>query len=226
MQSASAGDKTDPQAVETFIARWEKSGGSESANFQMFAAELCGLLGLPRPDPSEERERTITTMPSSGASTSSTMTAARVLGRIDLYKRGCFVMEAKQSSKAASKREESPTPASPSFLPEDVMQVRAGAATRGALRLGQGRCAPPSSRRRAMPAPCRRSMAGRPSSWSSMSAMSLRSMPTSRARGRTTPSFPDRDGYSIPLEGLRDPDIRARLRAVWTDPQSLEPGPA
>ncbi len=29
MQSAPAGDETDPQAVETFIARWEKSGGSE-----------------------------------------------------------------------------------------------------------------------------------------------------------------------------------------------------
>ena len=53
-QPAPAGDKTDPAAIEAFIARWEKSGGSESANFQMFANELCDLLGLPPPDPSQE----------------------------------------------------------------------------------------------------------------------------------------------------------------------------
>ena len=40
--------------IGAFIARWEKSGGSESANFQMFADELCDLLGLPPPDPSQE----------------------------------------------------------------------------------------------------------------------------------------------------------------------------
>ena len=42
-------------------------------------------------------------------------------------------------------------------------------------------------------------------------------------QGKNYAQFPDRDGYSIPLEGLRDPDVRARLRAVWTDPQSLDP---
>jgi len=48
------GDDTDPADVDNFIARWQKSGGSELANFQMFADELCDLLGLPRPDPSQE----------------------------------------------------------------------------------------------------------------------------------------------------------------------------
>ena len=40
--------------IDAFIARWEKSGGSELANFQTFACELCDLLGLPRPYPSQE----------------------------------------------------------------------------------------------------------------------------------------------------------------------------
>ena len=53
-QPAPAGNKTDPAAIGAFIARWGKSGGSESANFQMFANELCDLLGLPPPDPSQE----------------------------------------------------------------------------------------------------------------------------------------------------------------------------
>ena len=37
---------TDPAAIEAFIGRWQESGGSETANFQMFANELCGLLDL------------------------------------------------------------------------------------------------------------------------------------------------------------------------------------
>ena len=48
-------------------------------------------------------------------------------------------------------------------------------------------------------------------------------MPTSPARERNYAQFPDRAGYSIPPDGLRDPGIRARLRAIWNDPQSLDP---
>jgi hypothetical protein len=41
-----------PADVEAFIARWGTSSGAERANYQLFLAELCDLLGLPRPDPS------------------------------------------------------------------------------------------------------------------------------------------------------------------------------
>jgi hypothetical protein len=34
-----------PSAAETFIARWEPSGGKELANYQSFLIELCALLG-------------------------------------------------------------------------------------------------------------------------------------------------------------------------------------
>ena len=68
----------DPAEVDAFIDRWEKSGGSELANFQLFAAELCDLLGVAKPDPSEERRTNTTNTHSSGASTSSMTTAARV----------------------------------------------------------------------------------------------------------------------------------------------------
>ena len=81
--------------IGAFIARWGKSGGSESANFQTFANELCDLLDLPRPDPSQERnelndyvfERRVDFKHDDGSATP---------GRVDLYRRGCFVMEAKQ----------------------------------------------------------------------------------------------------------------------------------
>jgi hypothetical protein len=38
--------------MEAFIARWGTSAGAERANYQLFLAELCDLLGVPRPDPS------------------------------------------------------------------------------------------------------------------------------------------------------------------------------
>ena len=38
--------------------------------------------------------------------------------------------------------------------------------------------------------------------------------------------FPDPRSYRIPLAALADPDIRARLRAVWLEPLSLDPSRA
>lgn len=43
---------TAPDAVERFIARWQgQEGGQEHANYGMFLSELCGILGVPVPDP-------------------------------------------------------------------------------------------------------------------------------------------------------------------------------
>lgn len=38
-----------PPCLTGFIDRWKKSGGSEQANSQLFLAELCDVLELPRP---------------------------------------------------------------------------------------------------------------------------------------------------------------------------------
>jgi hypothetical protein len=43
--------------VAVFISRWKASGGSERANFQTFANELCEVLGLPKPAPASEATR-------------------------------------------------------------------------------------------------------------------------------------------------------------------------
>jgi hypothetical protein len=82
---------------DSFIARWTSGeGGQERANYAPFLTELCDVLGVPRPDPASHNaaqnayafERGVTFHEPDG----STRT-----GRIDLYKRGSFVLEAKQS---------------------------------------------------------------------------------------------------------------------------------
>ena len=85
-------------AVLAFIARWRHADGAERANYQLFLTELCALLKLPRPDPQSGDnelnayvfERRVDIANPDGSTNR---------GFIDLYKRGAFVCEAKQSGK-------------------------------------------------------------------------------------------------------------------------------
>jgi hypothetical protein len=78
-----------------FEARWRPAGGAERANYSLFLSDLCDFLGVPRPDattdsPAQDAyvlERAVTFDDGGGRQST---------GRIDLYKRGCFVLETKQ----------------------------------------------------------------------------------------------------------------------------------
>jgi hypothetical protein len=83
--------------IERLIAKWrDAEGGQERANYALFLAEFCDALDLPRPDPASATtetndyvfERAVTFREPDGSTAH---------GRIDLYKRSCFVLEAKQS---------------------------------------------------------------------------------------------------------------------------------
>ena len=108
----------DPSAA--FITRWKASGAGERANCQLFLSELCDLIGVARPNPTrnDDRlnlyvfERTVIFPRAYGAVST---------GRIDLYKRGCFVLEAKQGS------DHSPAPSPPTTRTRRGMAVRGGA---------------------------------------------------------------------------------------------------
>ena len=41
----------DDQQITEWIAKWQKSGGAERANYQLFLTELCDVLGVPHPEP-------------------------------------------------------------------------------------------------------------------------------------------------------------------------------
>src|SRR5687768_9381162 len=83
---------THTQAVAAFIERWSRSEGGEHRTYPMFLTELGDLLRVAKPetvgdDYCFERKVRITNWDGSSS-----------LGRIDLYKRGCFVLEAKQGT--------------------------------------------------------------------------------------------------------------------------------
>jgi hypothetical protein len=77
--------------IEGFISRWAAASPSERANAQLFLVELCDLLGVPRPDHKPGSgyvfEFSVTEHHPNGSTSE---------GRIDLYKRGAFLLEAKQ----------------------------------------------------------------------------------------------------------------------------------
>lgn len=79
-----------------FIERWAPSGGSEQANAKPFLNELCDLLGVPRPDPA--RPDTAQNAYVFERRVDFAHDPDRERGRIDLYKQGCFVLEAKQGA--------------------------------------------------------------------------------------------------------------------------------
>jgi hypothetical protein len=83
---------TTPE-VESFITRWLGSGAAERSNYQLFLSGLCRLLGVPEPEPAtadDSRnayvfERAVTFTDGDGRTTTNF---------IDLYKRGCLLLEA------------------------------------------------------------------------------------------------------------------------------------
>ena len=78
-------------AAETFVAKWTGIAASELSTSQSFLLDLCGLLGVDAPHPTAEQdymfERPITFKHGDGSTSA---------GRIDLYRRGAFVLESKK----------------------------------------------------------------------------------------------------------------------------------
>jgi hypothetical protein len=80
---------------DSFITRWQHADGSELANAQSFVRELCELLDVPVPDPARADtldnayvfERRVIFRHGDGGSSE---------GRIDTYRRACFVLESKK----------------------------------------------------------------------------------------------------------------------------------
>jgi hypothetical protein len=78
-------------------ARWENVPAAEAANAQMYIAELCDALDVPRPQPrgsGYEHELPIRVVNPDGSLTTK---------KADLFKEGCFLLEAKDEAAAESR---------------------------------------------------------------------------------------------------------------------------
>jgi hypothetical protein len=197
--------------VEAFIARWESSGSAERANYAPFLSELCDLLSVRRPDAATggtgdyRFERSVTRHERDG--TVSTR-------RIDLYKRGCFVLEAKQAQDAPKQGGLFAGPSQSEA--ERRASIRRSRGWVEAMLRAKGqaedyaRDVPPEE------------------GWPPFILVCdvgfcIDLYADFSGQGKHYAQFPDRDGFRVYLTDLRTPETRERLRAVWTDPLSLDP---
>ncbi|MCB1928040.1 MAG: class I SAM-dependent DNA methyltransferase [Rhodocyclaceae bacterium] len=178
--------------VDAFIARWRAATGSERANYQLFLAELCVLLDLPAPEPASNDtrdnayvfERRVVIRQPDGSESH---------GFIDLYRRGAFVCEAKQTGKALDS----------SGWDKAMMRAHNQA----------------DQYARALPAEEGRP----PFIVVTDVGRSLELYAEFSRSGATYTPYPDPRSHRVRLEDLHREDVQERIRAVWLDPMSLDP---
>jgi hypothetical protein len=204
--------------IRDFIQRWKESGAAERANYQLFLSELTDILGVARPQPAQSNdennsyvfERAVIFNNGDGTTTT---------GRIDLYKRACFVLEAKQGS--------DPVAGSSLFAYSDEVgkqrrQTRKGMAVRGtnrwdvAMRAARGQA---EQYIRALP----RGEDNPPFIIVVDVGHSFELYSDFSRAGRTYLPFPDARSHRISIEDLTSDETRERLRLIWNDPSALDP---
>jgi hypothetical protein len=88
--------------IDDFIARWQHSEGSERANKDSFCKDLCRALGVPEPNAKTgDPEQDVYVFEADAVIHEHD---GQKSGLMDLYKQGCFVLEAKQGSNKGSKK--------------------------------------------------------------------------------------------------------------------------
>ena len=197
--------------VESFIAKWSVArGGAERANYQMFLTELCQAIGVETPHPASHQTAHNDYVFERGVKRRESEALSSTL-RIDLYKRGCFILEAKQSR--AEIRDDQPR-----LFNEQEQTSTAAAEGRWDILMRHARRQAEDYVFR-LPA----DHAAPPFILVCDVGYVFEVYADFSGSGRAYSPFPDRKGFRIRLEDLRDDKVVERLRAIWTDPQSLDP---
>ena len=192
-------------AAPPFESRRYPSKSFERASLQHFLSELCDVLNLPRPDPAktvnEENtysfERKVYIRENDGA---------KVLKRLDLYRRGCFVLEAKQGTDPSA------------FLPGQTSfsaPVRGSRQWRDMMIRGWKQA---EHYARSLPRG-----EGRPPFVIVVDVGHCFDLYAEfSCTGGMYLHYPDPKNHRIMLADLNKSDVRDRLRAIWLDPMSLD----
>ncbi|MBW3598797.1 MAG: class I SAM-dependent DNA methyltransferase, partial [Planctomycetes bacterium] len=204
----------DESLAETFIERWKKSEAAEQANSQLFLRELCEVLEVPAPEPTVQDElhnnyvfeKRVVFQNGDGTTN---------VGRIDLYKSGCFVLESKQGS-------DQKEPSAPLSTAAKNKKHRAGTAPRGTPAWQQAMTrARNQAERYAKALPVE---AGWPPFLVVADVGFCFDLYSDFSQsGKAYTPFPDPQSYRIRLDDLADPQVRTKLRGLWLDPLGLDP---
>ncbi|SDE52358.1 class I SAM-dependent DNA methyltransferase [Kordiimonas lacus] len=204
-------------AIEAFIGKWKGSEGGELAESQQFLLELCDLLAVPRPFSQAEDaegtyrfERTITFHHEDD-------TISR--GRIDLYKKDCFVLESKQGT---LRREKEELERQKQLGSRTVRSKRIGTAVRGtdgwdrAMLKARTQA---ESYAKALPAE---------DGWPPFLMVvdvghEIHLYSDFAQAGKNYSRYPDSRSYRITIDDLRKEEKREILRQIWLDPRQLDP---
>jgi hypothetical protein len=202
--------------IDEFIDRWKPSGGSERANFQTFANELCDVLGVPRPAPATNVTNANSYCFEHPVTFIHTGTQSR--GFIDLYRAGHFVMEAKQGISGTKAEDE----AQPTLIPDLPSATRKGHGARGTRRWDD------TMLRAGAQADGYARAVSRKDGWPPFllvvdvgNVIELYADFSGQGQGYT--QYPDGNRYRITLVDLRNEATRDTLRTIWTEPQTLDP---
>lgn len=201
-------------AAPEFIDHWKVSGGAELANSQLFLSQLCRLLGVDEPDASgddESRNKYVFEKAvkfNNGDGTTSD-------GRVDLYRKGCFVLESKQGvdRKSAEQAEALATTTR-------ANRFRSGTALRGTP---GWELAMTAARQQA-----RRYAEAIPDEWPPFLIVAdighcFDLYADFTQSGKNYVPFPDPRSYRISLADLVNDATCELLRTIWCDPLSLDP---
>jgi len=214
-----------PPNIEAFIKRWsDREGGAERANYALFLVELCDLIGVQRPDSAGQEterneyvfERAVRFHHDDGSTSP---------GRIDLYKKNCFVLEAKQSKKREKGGEVYEQLA---FALEagrgggTAVLERPRAKTKGGAQLSSWDALMRSARKQA------ENYARALDEWPPFLIIvdvghAIELYADFSRQGKNYAQFLDRNSFRIYMRDLRSPEVRGRLKLVWEDPFALDP---
>ncbi|MDP2171547.1 MAG: class I SAM-dependent DNA methyltransferase [Rhodocyclaceae bacterium] len=192
------------ESVESFIARWQGVTASELATAQSFVIDLCRLLDVDAPHATPEQdymfERPVSFRHGDGGSSP---------GRIDCYRRGCFVLEAKKikvGARGTAQPGHSNTGTANKGFDDALLRARSQAE-------GYARALPAAE--------------GRPPFLMVVDVGNVIELYAEFSRsGATYTPFPDPRSHRLRLADLRDAAVRARLRQIWLEPLALDPATA
>ena len=197
------------EAVQTFIAKWQNTpGGAERANYQLFLTGLCQALELEEPHAAQGG--VLGRYQFEGPVPHGSLNGGP--GFIDFYRRGSFVLEAKQSQIPEGRRDQPELFDPQGSAPSAASGAQYDKLMRRALR---------QARNYAVNLPAEHP-------WPPF----LIVCDVGRAfelyfdyagNGRGYDFYPDRQGYRVTIDRLAEPEVQALFRDIWNDPQQRDP---